>query len=97
MYRKMSYTCTVICFDGVQRTFKNEGFFDSRETLQRMLTLWSGQPGPGGGTYEYFESPLQAFNNCLAPITKVPVFHGGFSRCGMFSYRHEFNHGPNPA
>ena len=63
MYRLMKYTSRAACFDGVVREFESTGYFSTVDVLRHHLARWNGAPAPGGGAYEYFETPEQALAN----------------------------------
>jgi hypothetical protein len=61
---EFQYQSSCLAWNGerVQRTSK--GYFSSRDVLNSHLNHWSGQPAPGGGTYQYWESDAdKAANN----------------------------------
>lgn len=52
-----------VCHDGVQRTWERSAVFVDRKVFYARLGFWTGFAAPGGGIYEYFETPDQKIRN----------------------------------
>jgi hypothetical protein len=53
---EFQYTSSCLAADGKPHQHVGKGYFDSHDVLVSHLDHWSGQPAPGGGTYQYWES-----------------------------------------